>query len=81
MNLCCFCSYLGKMVTVAQYFEAKGKSSPLIYGKYMNKGKLRYPALPTINIGSAKKPVLVPAELITVPGGQSRSQVRIHMNI
>eukprot|EP01036_Dinobryon_divergens_P026494 gene26494-35157_t len=65
----------GKMMTVAQYFELKGKSSPVIYGKYLNKGKLRYPALPTINIGSNKKPVWIPAELVTVPGGQSRSQV------
>lgn len=64
-------------MTVAQYFELKGKSSPVIYGKYLNKGKLRYPALPTINIGSNKKPVWIPAELVTVPGGQSRSQVRI----
>ena len=35
--------------------------------------KLKYPELPTINMASAKRPILVPAELIIVPGGQVRS--------
>lgn len=61
-------------MTVAQYFELQAKKNP-VYARYLNKGKLKYPALPTINIGSSLKPVLVPAELISVPGGQSRSQV------
>jgi len=66
--------YEGKRVTVAAYFEIMSKTKPE-YSKCLKNGKLKYPALPTINIGSLKKPVLVPSELISVPGGQSRSQV------
>ena len=68
----------GKMVTVAQYFEIQGRKQPAIYGPFLTKGKLRYPALPTINVGSNAKPVLIPPEMISVPGGQSRSGVRVH---
>jgi len=64
----------GKRVAVAAYFEIMGKIKPE-YAKCLKNGKLKYPSLPTINIGSVKKPVLVPSELISVPGGQSRSQV------
>ena len=71
----------GKKYTVAQYFEVQAKKSPAIYGKFLSKGKLRYPALPTINVGSSSKPILIPPELITVPGGQSRSGVRIQRYI
>ena len=35
--------------------------------------KIRYPDLPTINIGSKQRPLLIPAELVQVPGGQNRS--------
>ena len=66
---------IGKKYTVAQYFEFQAKKIPA-YGKLLSKGKLRYPALPTINVGSNSKPILIPAELVSVPGGQSRTGVR-----
>jgi hypothetical protein len=67
--------YEGKKITVAKYYEIKAKEDPQ-YGKALHPtGKLKYPELPTINLGSAAKPVLIPPELINVPGGQSRSQV------
>ena len=69
--------FVGKMYTVAQYFEMQGKKFPATYGKHLKKGKLQYPALPTINIGSNTKPIFVPPELVSVPGGQSRTSVRI----
>lgn len=51
----------GKRLTVAEYFEAQYK-------------KLKYPELPTINVGSAKKPILFPPEVVMVPHGQCRAQ-------
>jgi hypothetical protein len=72
---------VGKKYTVAQYFEIQAKKFPAVYGKFLLKGKLRYPALPTINVGTTSKPVLIPPELITVPGGQSRSGVRIQRHM
>lgn len=35
---------------------------------------LKYPTLPTINVGSSKKPLYIPLELVTVLPGQSRSR-------
>lgn len=62
----------GKMMTVADYFSLKSKTS---YKTYIPGGKLKYPSLPAINLGSKSKPVYVPPELVVVPGGQSRSNV------
>lgn len=64
----------GRRMTVAQYFELMAKSKPN-YRNHLNKGKLRYPSLPTINMGSNKRPVLVPAELCIVLAGQIRNKV------
>lgn len=61
-----------KKCTVADYFATMAKTT---YAKFLPQGKLKYPFCPTVNIGSATKPILVPAELVKVPGGQSRSQV------
>jgi len=36
---------------------------------------LKYPKLPTINVGSNTKPILIPAELIFITGGQARNNV------
>jgi len=36
---------------------------------------LKYPELPTINIGSLTKPIWIPAELVLVPKGQCRMQI------
>jgi eukaryotic translation initiation factor 2C len=43
------------------------------YFEEVFKIKIRYPDLPTINIGSKQRPLLIPAELVQVPGGQNRS--------
>ena len=51
----------GKFMNVESYFEEVFKI------------KIRYPDLPTINIGSKQRPLLIPAELVQVPGGQNRS--------
>lgn len=67
----------GKKITVADYFAlmcrdpAKGAN----YRRVLTTNKLLYPQLPTINVGSASKPILVPPELVVVPGGQCRSNV------
>jgi len=64
----------GTKVTVAEYFFNMGKTNPQ-YRKHLGPdGRLKYPYLPTINVGSAKKAILIPAELCLVPGGQCRSQ-------
>lgn len=57
--------------TVADYFVEMCKTDPT-YQHALPDGKLRYPSLPCINIGTIKKPVLIPPELIIIPGGQSR---------
>ena len=64
-------SKVKKQITVAQYFEEMAKTKPEYRSKLTN-GKLRYPKLPTINVGTEKRPVLVPAELVYVAGGQSK---------
>ena len=66
--------YEGKQITVADYFAVMAKTKDQ-YKRALagNGGRLRYPTLPTVNIGTATHPVLVPAELILVPGGQCRS--------
>lgn len=66
----------GEEISVATYYEIRAKTDPKL-GSILKKtgGKLMYPNLPTINIGSNTKPTLVPAELLLVTAGQSRSQV------
>lgn len=58
------------LVTVEQYFECMAQESPL-YRDALRGGKLRYPWLPTINIGSKTRPAYVPLELIDVIPGQN----------
>jgi len=62
------------MVTVSQYFEERALEDPS-YNACMLNGKLRYPFLPTINVGTNKKGIFVPIELLTVPSGQARHKV------
>jgi hypothetical protein len=66
--------YEGKSVTVSQYFEMMARRDPM-YANAMPGGKLRYPYLPCVNMGSVSKPVLVPCELVLVPNGQCRANV------
>jgi eukaryotic translation initiation factor 2C len=60
-----------RKITVAQYFEIKARDDPA-YAAHMPTGKLKYPGLLTVNIGSTSKPVLIPPELMMVPSGQVR---------
>ncbi len=61
----------GTMITVAKYYSDMSKKKD----KSKAYKTLKYPALPTVNIGSTKRPVWVPVELVEVPGGQVRSKV------
>lgn len=64
----------GQMLTVAQYFELMAGSDPsYTQALQASGGKLKYPDLMTINIGSGTKPVLIPPELMFVPKGQCRA--------
>jgi len=60
--------------TVAQYFqdmaEKNNNYAALLKGKC-----LRWPQLPTVNVGTKTRQILVPIELIMVPSGQSRHQL------
>ena len=56
----------GKRMTVAEYFEHMAVSK-------RNYKPLKFPFLPTINVGSNSKPNLIPVELVDVASGQCRS--------
>lgn len=73
-----FCASDGKSMTVADYFVmmCKDKDKGKEYSKVLPLGKLKFPELPTVNIGSKSKPILIPSELVMVPGGQCRMQVQ-----
>jgi hypothetical protein len=62
----------GTFITVARYYELQ--ASNVLYGKHLFNGKLRFPCLPLVQVGSKKKPVHIPAELVLVIPGQSRQQ-------
>jgi eukaryotic translation initiation factor 2C len=59
----------GRSYTVQDYYALKARSDPR-YPK-----ALKYPYLPTINMGSKTKPELYPAELVAVPAGQPRNRL------
>ena len=67
--------YLDKKITVADYFVIVSKVAGSIYKKALPQGKLKYPTLPCINVGSESKPIFIPPELLDIPGGQCRSKV------
>jgi eukaryotic translation initiation factor 2C len=60
-----------KKVTVAEYYEIKRKTDPASYPR------LRFPHLPTINVGIEKHPVLIPVELVFVSHGQLAKQSNV----
>ena len=68
-------NFNGKVITVEKYFDISASVAGSVYRKALPSGKLKYPALPCINLGSSKKPIYVPAELVEIPGGQCRSKV------
>jgi eukaryotic translation initiation factor 2C len=56
------------MSTVQQYFSEKSVTDPVKYKV------LQYPTLPTVDVGSRTKPILIPLELCVVIPGQLRSK-------
>ncbi|RYG67439.1 hypothetical protein EON64_07440 [archaeon] len=65
--------YDDEQVTVAEYFERMAKSDPR-YSAALPSGRLYYPHLPTLHIGTKKHVTLVPVELVFVTEGQSRQR-------
>lgn len=63
----------GTMVTVAQYYEQQARINP-VYSAHLPNGRLRFPHLPLVQVGSKKKPVYIPAELVSIIPGQPRQQ-------
>lgn len=57
----------GGELTVEKYFEWMSNKD----GRYR---KVKYPFLPTLNVGTKKRPILLPAEFLGVPGGQNRQR-------
>lgn len=68
----------GKPVTVADYFAqmCRSKEKGANYKRVLSTGRLQFPNLPTINVGTSSKPVWVPPELVMIPGGQVRSRAQ-----
>lgn len=64
-----------KNVTVAEYFSLSCRDPVrgAAYCAILGPSKaLKFPFLPTINVGSKSKPVLIPAELVEIRSGQTR---------
>ena len=68
----------GQEITVADYFKMMC-NDPEKSDKYVRilgpSKALKFPFLPTVNVGTKSRPILIPAELITIRNGQSRSRV------
>lgn len=62
----------GKKITVANYFVEMARENPE-YRKFMKGDSLQFPFLPTVNVGSAARPILIPMELVTSCYGQNFS--------
>ena len=60
-------------MTVEQYFEEMALENPA-YKQFMKGSRLKYPFLPTVDVGSRNKPILFPMELISVRPGQPFSR-------
>ena len=58
----------GVKMTVADYYTNMMKTKSYFGGSK----SLKFPFLPTVNVGSNSKPVLIPAELIEIRSGQPR---------
>ena len=65
----------GVPTRVDEYFAKLAKVHGSLYKKALPTGSLKYPSLPCINLGSALKPIYVPAELVDIPGGQCRAKI------
>lgn len=63
----------GENVTVERYYEMMAITNAK-YASCMRNGRLNFPYLPTLNVGSTGHPVLIPVELVFVLEGQSRQR-------
>jgi hypothetical protein len=70
---CAFKQDDGSMITVADYYEQQCRVNP-VYAAHLPKGKLRYPMLSLVQVGSKKKAIYIPAELVSVVPGQARQR-------
>lgn len=61
-------------LTVAAYYKQKVATDPR-YSAHLPRHGLRYPSAVTVNIGSKKKAVLVPIELVLLVEGQIRNNL------
>lgn len=64
----------GTMVTVAEYYESMVSTNPNYAIAIGANGRLLNPYVPTVNVGSKKRPNLIPAHMVYVIGGQSRTK-------
>ena len=66
-------------MTVQRYFEylARERRDPFVLSKLGRDGRLQYPSLPTIDVGTKKRPMLFPAELINVRCGQAQKKSKM----
>lgn len=60
-------------ITVADYYEQQCRVNP-VYAAHLPQGKLRYPMLSLVQVGSKKKAIYIPAELVNVVPGQARQR-------
>lgn len=65
----------GKHITVEEYYTmlANDPTKPA-YRRALPDGRLKYPWLPTVLFGTSNHRVLIPAELVWIPGGQTRNK-------
>ena len=63
----------GVMTTVEDYFSHMCKVNTK-YAEKLPEGRLKYPDLPTVNVGSKNHPILVPPELVFMHVGQCRNK-------
>ena len=67
----------GKWTTVDEYYTKLALSSDPKYLKYklaleQNRGRLRYPGLPCVNVGNKAKAILIPPELLWLHKGKQK---------
>lgn len=70
---CSFKQDDGSMITVADYYEQQCRTNP-VYAAHLPQGRLRYPLLSLVQVGSKKKAIYIPAELVNVVPGQARQR-------
>ena len=65
----------GEHLTVAEYYSRQATAGDERYSKYLAKYQgLQFPSFPTVNVGTKKKTILMPVELVQIPAGQTRQR-------